>query len=113
MLAQLTSAGTLDPTYGTGGVALLPQSVNSRVLVQTDGKVIYNSDLGVARTTAPPPAVASTTIITQGTGKNAKATGVTISFNTAINPALVKNVKIFVLRAAKGRQAHQDQENLP
>ncbi len=102
MLAQLTSAGTLDPTYGTGGVALLPQTVDSRLLVQADGKVIYNADEGIARTTAPAPAVASTTIITVGTGKNAKATGVTINFNTAINPLLIKNVKIFVLRAAKG-----------
>jgi uncharacterized delta-60 repeat protein len=102
MLAQLTSAGTLDPTYGTGGVAVLPQIVDSQVFVQTDGKVLYNGNLGITRTTAPAPLVASTTIITQGTGKNAKATGVTISFNTAINPALVKNVKIFVLRAAKG-----------
>ena len=111
MLAQLTSAGTLDPTYGTGGVALLPQGVSGRLLVQADGKVIYNSDLGVARTTAPPTAVASTTIITVGTGKNAKATGVTISFNTAINSTLVKNVKIFVLRAKKGARPSRSRES--
>ena len=111
MLAQLTSAGTLDPTYGTGGVALLPQASDGRLLVQTDGKVIYNGDLGVARTTAPPTAVASTTIITVGTGKNAKATGVTISFNTAINSTLVKNVKIFVLRADKGASSSRSRES--
>ena len=106
LLVQLTSAGALDPTYGTGGVALLPDSISSGpVLVQSDGKVLFDTYYGVVRTTAPVPAVATTTIVTTGTGKKASATGVTIGFNTAINPTLARNVKIYVLRGGKRKKA--------
>ena len=73
MLAHLTSAGTLDTTYGTGGVALLPGTVNSHLLVQTDGKVVYLTPSNIYRTTAPVPAVQSTAIVITGTGRKAKA----------------------------------------
>ncbi len=107
MLAHLTSAGTLDTTYGTGGVALLPGIANSRLLVQADGKAIYLTPSNIYRTTAPVPAVQSTAIVTTGTGRKAKASGVTITFNTPINPTLARNVKIYVLRGGKSRKIHK------
>ena len=51
------------------------------------------------------PAVVSTTIVTTGTGKKAKATGVTLTFNTAINPALISNLTAFTVRPMKGKKA--------
>ncbi len=59
----------------------------------------------VARTTAPVPAVTTTTIITTGTGKRAKATGVTITFNTTVNPTVATNVTAYLVRPAKGKKA--------
>jgi uncharacterized delta-60 repeat protein len=105
LLVQLTPAGALDTTYGTGGAALLPESISSQVLVQSDGKVLFNTYDGVARTTAPVPAVASTSIVSTGTGKTVSATAVTIIFNTAINPTLAENVKVYVLRGGKRKKA--------
>ena len=104
MLAHLTSAGTLDTTYGTGGVASCRECVNSHLLVQTDGKVIYLNPSNIYRTTAPVPAVQSTAIVITGTGSKAKASGVTITFNTAVNPTLARNVKIYVLRGGKPKK---------
>jgi uncharacterized delta-60 repeat protein len=104
LLMHMTSAGSLDTAYGTSGVALLPASDDGRLLVQTDGKVLFLSGNEVARTTAPAPQVASTTIVTTGTGKKASATGVSLTFNTAINPALASNVKVYVVRAGKGKK---------
>ncbi len=104
LLMHMTSAGALDTTYGTGGVALLPDSVDSRLLIQTDGKALFLSGNEVVRTTAPTPQVASTTIITTGTGKKAEATGVTLTFNTAVNPSLASNAKVYLIRAGKGRK---------
>jgi uncharacterized delta-60 repeat protein len=104
LLVQLTPAGALDTTYGTGGAALLPESISSQVLVQSDGKVLFNTYDGVVRTTAPVPAVASTSIVSTGTGKKVSATGVTITFNTAVNPTLAENVKVYVLRGGKRKK---------
>ena len=72
---------------------------------QTDGKVVFLTGNDVARTTAPAPAVTTTTIITTGTGKKAKATGVTITFNTGINPGLASNVKVYLVRPMKNKKA--------
>ncbi len=104
MLAHLTSAGTLDTTYGNGGVALLPGNINSHLLVQTDGKVIYFITSNIYRTTAPVPAVQSAAIVTTGTGSKAKASGVTITFNTPVNPTLARNVKVYMLRGGKPKK---------
>ena len=82
------------------------------MVVQSDGKILLNTYSGVARATAPAPAVASTSIITHGTGKNASATGVTITFNTAVNPALASNLKVYVLHGER-EESHQDQEDQP
>ena len=93
------------PLYGTNGIALVPNAIGSRMFVQTDGKVVFDAYGGhVTRTTAPVPAVVSTSTITVGTGKKARATGVSITFNTAINPALLNNVTSYVIRAVKGRK---------
>ena len=75
-----------------------------RVFVQSDGKVVFLSGNQVVRTTAPAPAVTTTTIITTGTGKKAKATGVTITFNTGVNPTLATNVKAYMVRPMKGKK---------
>jgi Domain of unknown function (DUF5122) beta-propeller len=105
LLANLTAAGALNTAYGTNGVALLPGSVGSRLLVQSDGKVLFVSgNDSVARTTAPAPQVSSTALIVTGTGRRARATGVTITFNTGINPSLATNQSSFVVRAVKGRR---------
>ncbi len=82
-----------------------PVFVGSKLLVQTDGKVLFGADQGVARTTAPVPAVTTTTIVTTGTGKKAKATGVTLTFNTAINPTLASNIVAYLVRPMKGKKA--------
>lgn len=106
MLVNLTSAGTLNASYGTGGVALLPAGMGSRLLVQSDGKVLFvSAGDAVARTTAPALQVVATTIVTIGTGRKARATGVTITFNTDINPTLAANSSAFVVHPRKGRRA--------
>jgi uncharacterized delta-60 repeat protein len=98
VLLELTPAGTPNTSYGTNGVALIPAAPTTRMFVQADGKVVYIAGGEVARTTPPTPAAATTTIITKGTGKKAKATGVTITFNTAVNPNLLTNPSIYQVR---------------
>jgi uncharacterized delta-60 repeat protein len=98
VLLELTPAGVPDTSYGTNGVALVPAAPTTRMFVQADGKVVYIAGDEVARTTPPTPAAATTTIITTGTGKKAKATGVTIRFNTAVNPNLLTSPTIYQVR---------------
>ncbi len=108
LLMHVLSTGALDTNYGSNGVALLPASPNAttEVVVQTDGKALFlTGSSQVARTTAPVPAVVTTTINTTGTGKKAKATGVTLTFNTAINPTLASNIASYLVRPMKGNKA--------
>jgi hypothetical protein len=108
LLMHVLSTGALDTNYGSNGVALLPASPNAttEVVVQTDGNALFLTDSSqVARTTAPVPAVVSTTIVTTGTGKKAKATGVTLTLNTAINPTLAANITAYLVRPMKGKKA--------
>ena len=108
LLVHVLSTGALDTNYGSNGVALLPVdgfNPSTEVVVQTDGKALFLAGDQAARTTAPVPAVTSTTITTVGTGKKAKATGVTITFNTAVNPTLALNVASYVVRLGKGKKA--------
>jgi len=104
LLVKLTNGGALDTGFGMAGAAILPISMNGRMIIQTDGKVAFGSFNGVARTTAPTPTVVSTSILTTGTGRRAKATGVTITFNTGINPTLATTSPIYLIRPARGRQ---------
>jgi uncharacterized delta-60 repeat protein len=104
ILAELTNAGTLDPAFAAGGVAILPAYVSGRMFLQTDGKVVFGSSNGIARTTAPTPAAATTTIITTRTGKKAAASGVTITFNTGVNPNLLTNSSLYQIRSVKGKK---------
>ena len=107
LLVHVLSTGALDSNYGTNGAALLPVSgsnPSTEVVVQTDGKALFLAGSQVARTTAPVPAVVSTTIVTTGTGKKAKATGVTIAFNTAINPTLASDVVAYLVRPMKSKK---------
>jgi uncharacterized delta-60 repeat protein len=104
-LEELTSAGAPDTSYGTNGVAMLSVSaVDSRLLIQTDGKVLFLAGNQTARTTPPAPAAATTAILTTGTGKKAKATGVTITFNTAVNPNLLTSPTLYTIRVANKRK---------
>ncbi len=121
--ARLTPTGALDPGYGTNGVAPLPVPVNGPMLVQTDAKVLFVSSLnGIGRTTPtatltgspptpppppspPSPVVQATTIMTTGTGKKARASGVTIAFNTAVNSTLASNITAYLVRPIKGKKA--------
>ncbi len=108
LLTHVLSTGALDTSYGTNGSAVLPASgfnPSTELDVQTDGKALFLSGSQVARTTAPPPVVTTTTIVTTGTGKKAKASGVTITFNTAINPTLASNVVAYLIRPMKGKKA--------
>ncbi len=109
LLADVTTAGALNTSYGTGGVAVLPYQLSefpdpSPLLAQADGKAVFISSNGVVRTTAPPPVVASTSITSTGTGTKAAATAVTITFNTAVNPTLASNIKIYLLKGLKPRK---------
>ncbi len=104
LLADMTPSGVLDASYGTDGVVLLGQlRLESRLLVQSDGKVLFDTDNGVARTTAPPAVV--TTITTPGTCENAEPTGVSLAFNTAIYPSLASDLSAIVVRSLKGKKA--------
>ncbi len=106
LLLTLTPSGGLDTTFGTDGEAVIPEPVESRMLMQSDGKLIFRAgDNVVARTTAPAPQVASTAPIVTGSGKKAKAMGVTITFNTGINATLASNVSSYLVRPMKGRRA--------
>src|SRR5262249_37743534 len=99
LLLQMTPNGAPDPSFAPNGVALLPTfGVSSRMFVRMDGKVVFLTGNQVARTTAPTPAATTTSIITKGTGKKAKATGVTITFNTAVNPNLLTSPTIYQVR---------------
>ena len=99
LLLQMTPNGAPDPSYAPNGVALLPTfGVSSRMFVQMDGKVVFLTGNQVARTTAPTPAATTKSIITKGTGKKAKATGGTITFNTAVNPNLLTSPTIYQVR---------------
>jgi uncharacterized delta-60 repeat protein len=112
LLLNLTSTGGRNTAFGTNGVALLPGSLDSRVVAQSDGKFLYLSGNNVVRTTAPTPAVVTTTIIMTGHGKKAKAAGVTITFNTTLNPTLASNIKIYTLRAGKGKKTFKIKKQL-
>ncbi len=110
-LAKLTSGGTLDPTYDHGGVAILPTSINRSMVMQPDGKVLFATYDGVARVTAPPPAVMATKILTSGAGKKTKATALTLTFNTGLNETLSKNIKVYVIHNAKGKNNFKIKKN--
>ncbi len=104
LLLSLTSAGAPDTTSLVGTMPMVPASVASRLLLQPDGKILFRTGNAVTRTTAPPPAITATSIITTGTGKKTQATGVTITFNTAVNGTMAINPKSYqVLRATEGR----------
>ncbi len=108
LMVQVLSTGALDPGYGTNGVALLPtnsSNPSTEVVVQGDGKALFLAGNQVARTTAPAPAVVSSTIIMTGKGKQMKATGVTITFNTGVNPTLAANPAAYLVLPSKGKRA--------
>jgi uncharacterized delta-60 repeat protein len=104
ILVKLTNSGALDPGFGTAGAALLPASMGGRIIMQSDGKVAYGTFNGVARTTAPTPAVVSTTIVSTGVGKRAKASAIQIKFNTGLNQALATNSKIYLIKPSRGNR---------
>ena len=71
------------------------------MVVQTDGKVLFNGDR--ARPHHGPGAGGRHHDHHHpGTGKKAKATGVTITFNTAVNPTLANNIKIYLFAPRRG-----------
>jgi uncharacterized delta-60 repeat protein len=105
ILVNLTTSGSLNPSYGSNGVALLPESPTGRLLVQADGKVVFSTGSSIARTTAPVPLVVSETLVTTGTGKKAGVSGVTIQFNTSVNPTLASNKAYYQVRVGtKGKK---------
>jgi len=101
MLVNLTSSGSLNTSYGSNGVALIPETPSGRLLVQADGKVVFNTGGSIVRTTAPVPQVASTSLVMTGTGKRAKVTAITLQFNTSVNPSLASNVKLYQVRVGQ------------
>ncbi len=105
LFAHVTSSGSLDPMLGPNGVAMIsPASVDGRLLLQADGKVIVSSNGDIVRTTAPPPVVVSSTITTIGKGKRVKATGLTITFETGLNTILANNSNAYVVLPMKGKR---------
>jgi uncharacterized delta-60 repeat protein len=102
LLAELTPGGAPDTGFGTDGVALLGSvGLESRLLVQSDSKVLFATNYGVARTTAPEPAVVTTTTTASGTGEEAQASGVAPTFN----PSLASDLSAIVVRSLKGKKA--------
>ncbi len=108
LLLSLTPTGAPDTTFGTDGLALVPDDVNSRLVLQPDGEVFFwsiESSDKIESATGPVPAVVSTSMITTGAAKKAQATGVTITFNTAINRVPASQVKVYLIRHGKGKKA--------
>ena len=103
LLLSLTSAGPIPPAWSAcrwcrpASAAGCSSSPTAR---SSSGPAT-----AVTRTTAPPPAIAATSIITTGTGKKTQATGVTITFNTAVNGTMAINLKTYQVLRANGRQA--------
>jgi uncharacterized delta-60 repeat protein len=105
ILLQMTPNGAPDPSYAPNGVAMLPiSSVGSRLFVQNDSKVVFLAGNQVVRTTPPAPAAVITTLVTVGNGKNAKASGVAMTFNTAVNPTILTDPNLYQVRAVKGKK---------
>ncbi|MHB1556492.1 MAG: delta-60 repeat domain-containing protein, partial [Isosphaeraceae bacterium] len=110
LLLNVLPSGALNPNYGVNGAALLPansSNPSTEVVVQGDGKALFLSGDQVARTTAPPPAVVSTGTIVVGKGKRVKAAGVTITFNTDVNPILAGNPTAYMVFLGKGKRRIQ------
>jgi uncharacterized delta-60 repeat protein len=105
ILVNLTTSGSLNPSYGASGVAQLPESVSGPLLVQPDGRVVFSSGDSVVRTSAPAPQVVSVSLVTTGTGSRTKVSAVTVQFNTNINGSLASNAKLYqVLIGTRGRK---------
>jgi uncharacterized delta-60 repeat protein len=105
LLVNLTTTGSLNPSYGSNGVAQLPESVSGALLVQSDGRVVFSSGDSVVRTTAPAPQVVSVSLVTTGTGKRINVSALTVQFNTNVKASLAANVKYYqVLVGTKGRK---------
>lgn len=104
LLISLTPSGTLDPAFGNGGAAIIPNNVDNTLLQQSDGKFVFVTGNNVGRTTAPPPVVVSTNVITVGKGKRARAVGLTITFNTPANTMLANNANAYVVLPMRGRR---------
>ena len=67
--------------------------------------MVFTHATAIARTTAPTPVVMTASLITTGTGNKTKVSGITVTFNTAINPALAQNVKLYQVKiGAKGKK---------
>ncbi len=107
LFAKLTTAGALDSSYGTGGVGLLGGATPyGNIALQGDGKIVFSTGGGVARTTAPAPLALSVVSLTTGTGKKVKGGKVvTVQFNTALNPVLAGSVSSYQVRnGTKGKK---------
>jgi uncharacterized delta-60 repeat protein len=104
LLVSLTPAGAADTTFGGDGLALLSSDVGSQLLVQPDGGVLYQSiQTGnqIGHAAGPVPAIVSTSVMTTGAARRARAVGVAITFNTAVDPALARDIKIYPDRRGK------------
>ena len=106
--AKVLPAGNPDASYGSGGVAMLANTyLSGDIAIGKDGKVVFASGGGIARTTAPTPQVVSAEFVVNAAkkGKNAKKNSLTVKFNTALNPALAgKKTSYQVRRGLKGKR---------
>jgi uncharacterized delta-60 repeat protein len=113
LLLSMTPTGVPDATFGTDGEALTPNEVGSRLVLESDGEVLFlalggspQSDGQIVYAMGPAPAVVSASMITAGAAGKAQARGVTIKFNTAINPLTASEVKVYRLnRLGKPKKA--------
>jgi uncharacterized delta-60 repeat protein len=105
LLLSLTPTGAPDTSFGNDGMALLTNGVESRMLLQSDGGVFFQSDLELVRVSGPVPAVVSTSMIATGAPKKAQARGVTITFNTAVDPVPASEIKVYLNRSGKRKKA--------
>jgi uncharacterized delta-60 repeat protein len=102
ILVNLTAEGGLNPSYGSNGVASLPVEVGNRLLVQSDGRVVFNNPSpaanSIARTTAPAPQLESVSLVTTGTGKSAEVSAITVQFNTNVNSTLASAANLYQVK---------------
>ncbi len=98
LLAQYTTTGALDPTYGTNGIALVPGYSASSIVVDSSGKVLFVDYNGVKRTTPPAPAVVSATYTAIGKPKHLKFNTIKIKFNTKLNKLLAGKLATYQIR---------------
>jgi uncharacterized delta-60 repeat protein len=93
------NTGGINTSFGTGGTSIINgTSASGNVAVQSDGKFVFATYGGIARTTPPAPTVVSADLIFTSAAKNARSNTIALQFNTSLNPALAGNKSTYRVR---------------